>query len=150
MTGPAMWQRYWNQPHHRNRVVIGSDAVLPLDSASVATVDQHLLTICPKRHANGGHDGATRALPIARPPQIDVSGSQAEGTVVPVLTTGDRLPHKHAALAAAKRLVLVPPHDRPERRVHSVLSGLPATRPQINRHSFYVVNVFQVRQFVWR
>ncbi len=50
-----------------------------------------------------------------------------------VLATGDRLSHKHAAPAAAKGLIFVPPHGRPERRFDPALARLPAMRPDINR-----------------
>jgi hypothetical protein len=133
LTGTAMRQRHRCQSHHGHRIIIRGDAVLPFHSAAVAAVDQHLLPVRPECHADGGHDRAARARPVSRSPQIDVPGCQAEGTVVPVLTTGNGLPHEHAALAAAERLILVPPHVRSERLGRPTFTRSAAMRPGINR-----------------
>ncbi|MFN8661717.1 MAG: hypothetical protein U0075_07475 [Thermomicrobiales bacterium] len=83
----AVWQCNWCQTHHRNRIVVRSDPVLPFGSAAVAPVHQHLLPVCAECHTDSGHQRSAGALAVTWSPQIDVPGGQAEGTVVPVLST---------------------------------------------------------------
>lgn len=144
--GSAVRKRHWCQSHHRHWVIIRGNPVLPLDAAAIAVMHQHLLSIRPKGHADRGHQRAAGTLPVAWPPQIDVPGRQAKGTVVPVLATRDRLSHEHAALAAAKGLAFVPAHFRSERRSHSACMSSLSTRPGIFRCKKHLV-VFQVGKF---
>jgi hypothetical protein len=111
---PPVRQRHRRQPHHCHGVIVCGNPVLPLDAAAIASVHQHLLPICPECHADGGHQPAAWALPVAWPSPVDVPGGQAIGTVVPMLATGDRLSYESAAMPAAKGLILVPMHSWPK------------------------------------
>lgn len=102
------------QAQESKGVVVGGDAVLTLDAAAVAAVHHHLLPIRPVGNADGRHQGPARAGTIARPPQIDVAGSQAEGTVIAMSATGDGRPDESTAAAALERIALVLSRARAE------------------------------------
>ena len=114
------------KPQQGHRVVVGGNPVLALDAAAVAAMDHHLLAIRPKRDADGRHQRPARARPIPRPPQIDVAGGQAQGTVIAVPAAGDGRPHEGAAAAAFERVALVAPGPRAER---DILPRSPWPRP---------------------
>ena len=143
---PPVREPHWRQPHHCHGVIVCSNPVLPFDAAAIASVHQHLLSVCPERHADGGHQRAAWALPVAWPSPVDVPGGQAKGTVVPMLATGDRLSYENAALPAAKGLILVPAHSWPESLHCSACLSSASTWPGIDRYGKRFV-VFQACKF---
>jgi hypothetical protein len=115
-------------------------------------MDHQLLSIRSERDADRWHQRSTRAGPIPRPPQIDVTGGQADGTVIAVTAARDGRPNEGAAAAALERVALVRPGPRAE---GDILPRSPWPRPglaseRISLHRREQIVVYQIRQFVWR
>jgi hypothetical protein len=132
-------------------VVIGSNPILPLHAAAVAALDHQLLAIRPKRHANRRHQRPAGVRAIARPPQIDVAGGQAQGTVIAVAATRDRRSYEGAAAAALEGVALVGARPRAEGNIlpRSLWPRPALASERVLRWWEHVV-VDQIRQFLWR
>src|SRR5690606_32160732 len=59
--------------HDGQRVVVGRDPVIPLEPATQAAMDDHLLSRWPCEEPNRCHQRATVACPVARRLAIDMA-----------------------------------------------------------------------------
>src|SRR6185312_165246 len=91
---------------HQIVVVVGRDAIVSLEAAGKATMDEHLLALGPSKRPDRRHQPAAATGPVARVVAIDVTRVKTERAVVTVPPTARRWQHEHATVTATEPLVL--------------------------------------------
>jgi hypothetical protein len=114
------------EPQQRYRVVVGGNPGLAHDTAAVAAMGHHLLSVRSIRNSHGCHQRATGTRAIPRATQIDMAGCQAQWTVIAVPAARDGRPHEGAATAAFEWIPFVAPGPRAE---WDILPRSPRSRP---------------------
>ena len=94
------------EAHDGGDVVVGGDAVVPLESAAEAAVDEDLLAVGPGEDADRGHARAAVAGSVAGCAPVDVKRMQAPGAVVAVATAEPERPGVHAAMTATESITM--------------------------------------------
>jgi hypothetical protein len=91
-----------SQPHNGSEVVISRDAVVPLEAAAKAAMDDDVLALRTRERTHGRHRCPTRAGTVAGPFAVDVARVQAARAMIAVLATVQRPPYECPAVPAAK------------------------------------------------
>ena len=101
---PARERRRRNQrqAQHHQPVVVGGEAVVALAVAAEAAVEHDLLAVGAGERADGRHEGAAVARPVARHLAVDVARVEAVRAVVAVAAAGRQGTDHELAVAAAK------------------------------------------------
>lgn len=128
----------WNQMHAGDVIVVGSDAAVACFAASQALVNDDLFTIAPKPGANGFHQTAAIAQPVAGRLTIDMPRIETERTVIAMSPAADGWADKGSAMTALEFFRAGPVVRR---RKPALLSGLLAPRSDAAVLKFNIVDV---------
>jgi hypothetical protein len=88
------------QPHARERVIVGRYPAMPLDTATQADVNEHLLAVAPEIGAVWRHEAATQTLSIARRLLVDMLRVETKRAMIAMPPATQRRTHKRPAMTA--------------------------------------------------
>src|SRR5207248_10157602 len=85
--GDCFPRRDLGQGDDERKIVVGGDAVVPLEAAGKTLVNDYVLALSPGECADGSHHRATGAGAISRMRAVDVPREQAQGAVIALAAT---------------------------------------------------------------
>ncbi len=103
------------EPHQEQRVVVGSNPVMPFEATTETAMQQHLLAVWAEERSGRRHERSAVTGAVAGRFAVNVQRVQAAGAVVALLAAGKRQADKCLAVTALERLA----------DIHRAASALP-------------------------
>ncbi len=97
-------EEFFEQEH----IVVGGEAVVALEAAAEAAMDEHRLAVGPCEARDGDHLRIAVARAVAGAATVHMARTEAERAVIAVLTAADRWPDEGAAMDTFERLAPLP------------------------------------------